>query len=257
MERLKPQNAQGELYVTDTLGILAADGETCAVQLAEDPLEADGINTRAELAEVAARLRDRINTAHMLAGVTIVDPMSVWIDVTVAIEQDVVIHPFTVIRGDARIATGVEIGPFASIRTLTELGPDAKVGTFVELKAVRVGRARRSRISRTSVTQRSAKTRTSPLETSPRTSVISPSSRRKERRSAATSGTGVDNTFLAPVEIGDDTWIAPGTVITENVPPGSLAGFAPRQVIKKGGCTRSMETPTAIELALPASRGAS
>ena len=65
LERLTPHNAQGELYVTDTLGILAADGETCAVQLAEDPLEADGINTRAELAAVAARLRDRINTgAH-------------------------------------------------------------------------------------------------------------------------------------------------------------------------------------------------
>src|SRR5205085_7731129 len=126
-------------YLTDSLGILVGDGETCAVQCAEDPLEADGINTRAELAAVTARLRDRINTEHMLAGVTIVDPVSTWIDVTAAIEPDVTIHPFTVIRGDVRIASGVEIGPFASIRTLTELGPEAKVGTFVELKASSVG----------------------------------------------------------------------------------------------------------------------
>ena len=139
LDRLTPQNAQGELYVTDTLGLLVGDGETCAVQLAEDPLETDGINTRVEFAAVTARLRDRINTEHMLAGVTIVDPATTWIDAGVEIEPDVVIHPFTMIRGEVRIATGVEIGPFASIRTLTELGPDAKVGTFVELKAASVG----------------------------------------------------------------------------------------------------------------------
>ncbi len=139
LERLDPHNAQGELYVTDTLGLLAGGGETCAVRLADDPLEAEGVNTRAELAAAAARLRDRINEAHMLAGVTIVDPASTWIEAGVEIEPDVVVHPFTVIRGDVRIAGGVEIGPFAYIRPVTEIGEGAKIGTFVEVKNTVVG----------------------------------------------------------------------------------------------------------------------
>src|SRR6478735_6875570 len=106
LERLDPHNAQGELYVTDTLGQLVADGEPCAVRLADDPLEAEGVNTRAELALAAASLRDRINEAHMLAGVTIVDPATTWIEAGVEIEPDVVVHPYTVIRGGVRIEGG-------------------------------------------------------------------------------------------------------------------------------------------------------
>jgi len=234
LERLTPQNAQGELYVTDTLGILAAEGETCAVQLADDPLEADGINTRAELAAVTARLRDRINHEHMLAGVTIVDPASTWIDAGVEIEADVVIHPFTVIRGEVRIATGVEIGPFASIRTLTELGPDAKVGTFVELKAASVGaRTKIPHLSYIGDAEIGDGTNVAAGNVTANFSHV-PGQPKKRTTIGSNVRTGVDNTFLAPVEIGDDTWIAPGTVITENVPPGSLAGFAPRQVTKEG-----------------------
>ena len=234
LERLTPHNAQGELYVTDTLGILAADGETCAVQRAEDPLEADGINTRAELAAVAGRLRDRINTAHMLAGVTIVDPASTWIDTGVAIEPDVVIHPFTVIRGEVSIASGVEIGPFASIRTLTEIGQDAKVGTFVELKAARVGaRTKIPHLSYLGDAEIGDGTNIAAGNVTANFSHI-PGQPKKRTTIGSNVRTGVDNTFLAPVEIGDDTWIAPGTVITENVPPGSLAGFAPHQVTKEG-----------------------
>jgi bifunctional UDP-N-acetylglucosamine pyrophosphorylase/glucosamine-1-phosphate N-acetyltransferase len=234
LERLTPHNSQGELYVTDTLGILVGDGETCAVQLAADPLEADGINTRAELAAVTARLRDRINTVHMLAGVTIVDPASTWIDAGVEIESDVVIHPFTVIRGDVRIASGVEIGPFASIRTLTELGPDAKVGTFVELKAARVGA--RTKIPHLSYIGDAEIGEDTNVAAGNVTANFSHEPGQPKKKTAIGSNvrTGVDNTFLAPVEIGDNTWIAPGTVITENVPPGSLAGFAPRQITKEG-----------------------
>ena len=234
LERLTPHNAQGELYVTDTLGILAGDGETCAAHLAEDPLEADGINTRAELAAVAARLRDRINTEHMLAGVTIVDPATTWIDAGVEIEQDVVIHPFTSIRGEVKIASGVEIGPFASIRTLTELGSDAKVGTFVELKAARVGAGTKiPHLSYIGDAEIGEDTNVAAGNVTANFSHV-PGQAKKRTTIGSNVRTGVDNTFLAPVEIGDDTWIAPGTVITENVPPGSLAGFAPRQVTKEG-----------------------
>jgi bifunctional UDP-N-acetylglucosamine pyrophosphorylase/glucosamine-1-phosphate N-acetyltransferase len=234
LEQLTPHNAQGELYVTDTLGVLVADGETCAVQLAEDPLEADGINTRVELAAVAARLRDRINSEHMLAGVTIVDPATTWIDAGVEIAADVVIHPFTAIRGEVRIATGVEIGPFASIRTRTELGPDAKVGTFVELKATSVGaRTKIPHLAYMGDAEIGEDTNIAAGNVTANFSHV-PGEPKKRTTIGSNVRTGVDNTFLAPVEIGDDTWIAPGTVITENVPPGSLAGFAARQVTKEG-----------------------
>src|SRR5438552_1301839 len=83
----------------------------------------------AELARVAARLRDRINEVHMLAGVTIVDPASTWIDAEVELAQDVTIHPFTVLRGAISVAEGAEIGPFAYLRPGTTIAERAKVGT--------------------------------------------------------------------------------------------------------------------------------
>src|SRR5256885_420838 len=119
LERLDAHNAQGELYVTDTLGLLVAEGEPCAVQLADDPLEAEGVNTRAELALAAASLRDRINEAHMLAGVTIVGPTSTGIEAGVEIEPDVVVHPYTVIRGGVRIERRAHIRPFAHVRAVS------------------------------------------------------------------------------------------------------------------------------------------
>ena len=78
-----PENAQEELYLTDSVALLVADGHRVAVHRADDPREAEGVNTRAELAAAAATLRDRVNEAHMLAGATIVDPASTWIDVDV------------------------------------------------------------------------------------------------------------------------------------------------------------------------------
>src|SRR5213592_3945188 len=134
LERLEPHNAQGELYITDTLGLLVAEGHPVAVHTAATAWEVEGINTRVELAFVAGKLRDRLNEAHMLAGVTIVDPGSTWIEVGVEIEPDVTIHPQSVLRGPATIASGVEIGPFAYIRPGTSVGAGAKIGTFVEVK---------------------------------------------------------------------------------------------------------------------------
>jgi bifunctional UDP-N-acetylglucosamine pyrophosphorylase/glucosamine-1-phosphate N-acetyltransferase len=234
LERLEPQNAQGELYVTDTLGLLVGDGETCAVELAADPLEAEGINTRVELADAAARLRDRINEEHMLAGVTIVDPASTWIEVGAEIEPDVTIQPFTFIRGDVRIASGVEIGPFAYIRPGTSVGEGAKIGTFVELKKSTVGAG--AKIPHLSYIGDAEIGEGTNVAAGNITANFShePGVPKKRTTIGRNVRTGVDNTFLAPVEVGDDAWIAPGTVITEDVPPGSLAGFAPRQDTKEG-----------------------
>ena len=234
LERLEAHNVQGELYVTDTLGILVADGDTVAVHIADDPFEVEGINTRVELAAAAAALRDRINEAHMLAGVTIVDPGSTWIEAGVEIEPDVTIHPFTVIRGDVRIASGVEIGPFAYVRPGTALGPRAKVGTFVEIKKSSVGAGTKiphlSYIGDAEIgegTNIGAGNVTANFK-------HEPGQPKARTRIGSNVRTGVDNTFDAPVEIGDDSWIAAGAVITDDVPPGSLAGFPPRQLTKEG-----------------------
>jgi bifunctional UDP-N-acetylglucosamine pyrophosphorylase/glucosamine-1-phosphate N-acetyltransferase len=234
LERLEPQNAQGELYVTDTLGLLVSDGATCAVELAADPLEVEGINTRVELAAAAARLRDRINEQHMLAGVTIVDPASTWIEAGVEIEQDVTVHPFTVIRGEVRLASGVEVGPFAYVRPGTTVGERAKIGTFVEIKKSSVGAG--TKIPHLSYIGDAEIGEGTNVGAGNITANFShePGVPKKRTTIGNNVRTGVDNTFLAPVEIGDDAWIAPGAVITDDVPPGSLAGFAPRQNTKEG-----------------------
>jgi bifunctional UDP-N-acetylglucosamine pyrophosphorylase/glucosamine-1-phosphate N-acetyltransferase len=234
LERLQPKNAQGELYLTDAVGFLVQDGEPVAVHVAEDPREAEGVNTRAELAAAAAALRDRINEAHMLAGVTIVDPQSTWIDGDVDIENDVTIHPFTVIRGSVKIASGVEVGPFAYVRPGTHVGRDAKIGAFVEIKKSSVGA--RTKIPHLSYIGDAEIGEDTNIAAGNITANFKhePGQPKAVTRIGSNVRTGVDNTFDAPVEIGDDAWVAPGAVITEDVPPGSLAGFAPRQTTKKG-----------------------
>ncbi len=234
LDRLEPHNAQGELYVTDTLGLLVGDGETAAVHTAPVAWEVEGINTRVELAFVAEKLRDRINAEHMLAGVTIVDPGSTWIEVGVEIDSDVTIHPFTVLRGDVRISTGVEIGPFAYVRPGTDLGEGSKVGTFVEVKKSKVGA--RTKIPHLSYIGDAEIGEDTNIAAGNITANFShePGRPKGQTRIGSNVRTGVDNTFSAPVDIGDDAWIAPGSVITDDVPPGSFAGFPPRQETKKG-----------------------
>jgi bifunctional UDP-N-acetylglucosamine pyrophosphorylase/glucosamine-1-phosphate N-acetyltransferase len=234
LDRLEPHNAQGELYVTDTLGLLVGDGEPCAVHLAPDAAEVEGINTRAELALAAAALRDRINDAHMLAGVTIVDPATTWIDADVEIAPDTTIQPFTVLKGPIRIATGVEIGPFAYVRPGTVVGEGAKIGTFVEVKASTIGA--RTKVPHLSYIGDAEIGEDTNIGAGGITANFKHEAGLPKARTKIGSNvrTGINNVFDAPVEVGDDAWIAPGSVITDDVPPGSLAGFAPRQETKKG-----------------------
>jgi bifunctional UDP-N-acetylglucosamine pyrophosphorylase/glucosamine-1-phosphate N-acetyltransferase len=251
LDRLEPHNAQGELYVTDTLGLLVRDGDTVAVHTAPVAWEVEGINTRSELAFVAAKLRDRINDAHMLAGVTIVDPATTWIDAEVTIEADATIEPFTVLRGttsvaagavvgphvvavDAEIGRDVAVGPFAYLRPGTVLGEAAKAGTFVELKQARIGA--RSKVPHLSYIGDAEVGEDTNIAAGNITANFPHEKGKPKGRTRIGSNvrTGVDNTFGAPVDIGDDAWIAPGAVITDDVPPGSLAGFAPRQETKEG-----------------------
>jgi len=234
LERLDARNAQGELYLTDAVEHIVAAGGRASAWICPDELATLGINTRAELAVAAAVLRDRINEAHMLAGVTIVDPSSTWIEAGVEIEPDATIHPFSVIRGDVRIASGVEIGPFAYVRPGTVLGERAKIGTFVEIKKSTVGAG--TKIPHLSYIGDAEIGEGTNIGAGAITANFKhePGQPKAKTRIGSNVRTGVDNTFDAPVEIGDDSWIAAGAVITDDVPPGSLAGFPPRQLTKEG-----------------------
>ncbi|HZQ65775.1 MAG TPA: NTP transferase domain-containing protein [Gaiellaceae bacterium] len=231
--KLDARNAQGELYLTDTIEHIVAAGGRAGAWLCPDEEATLGINTRAELAIAAAVLRDRINEAHMLAGVTIVDPATTWIEPDVEIEADATIQPFSVIRGPSRIEAGAEIGPFAYIRPGTTVGSSAKVGTFVEVKASTIGA--RSKVPHSSYIGDAEIGEDTNIAAGNITANFKHAGGPKARtRIGNNVRTGVDNVFNAPVEVGDDAWIAPGTVITDDVPEGSLAGFPPRQVTKEG-----------------------
>jgi len=258
LERLRPENAQGELYLTDTVRDLAAAGERVAVHTAEDPAEVEGVNTRVELAAAAAVLRDRVNHEHMLAGATIVDPASTWIDPSVELEPDSTIHPFTVLRGQTTVAVGAEVGPhvvavdaeigpgalvgpFCYLRPGTVLEAGAKAGAFVEIKNSRIGEGAKvphqSYIGDAEIgegTNIGAGNITANFPHVPG----KPKGRTKIGRNVRT---GVHNAFVAPVEIGDDAWIGAGSVIDEDVPPESLAIARARQETKEGYVRRKRE----------------
>ena len=250
LERLDSHNAQGELYLTDTLAHIVDDGGRAAVYRSPDPEAPVGVNTRADLAHAASVLRSRINERHMLAGVTIVDPSSTWIDAEVTIEPDTVVHPFTVLRGSTRVAGDVEIGPhavavdaeigpgatigpFCYLRPGTVLGPRAKAGTFVEIKNSRVGEgAKVPHLSYIGDAEIGAETNVAAGNIT--ANVRHEPGPKQKTTIGRNVKTGIHNSFIAPVDIGDDAWIAPGSVITDDVPPESLAGFPPRQVTKEG-----------------------
>ena len=251
LERLTPANAQGELYLTDAVSGLVDAGERVAVHVAPDPDETEGVNTRVELALSGELLRDRINRAHMLAGVTIVDPRSTWIEPTVTLEPDTVVHPFTVLRGSTTVGTGAQVGPhavvidatigtnalvgpFCYVRPGTVLESSAKAGTFVELKNTVVGVGAKvphlsymgdadigdeTNIGAGSITANLAH---------------DPAGGKSRTRIGRSVKVGVDTVFVAPVTLGDDAWTAAGTVVTDDVPADALVGFPPRQEIKEG-----------------------
>jgi bifunctional UDP-N-acetylglucosamine pyrophosphorylase / glucosamine-1-phosphate N-acetyltransferase len=259
LERLAPANTQGELLLTDAVRLLTDEGERVAAQPAFDPLEAEGVNTRVDLAAAAAVLRDRINEAHMLAGVTIVDPATTWIDPTVELEPDAVIEPFTVLSGrtsvgegarvgphvvavDTRIGPDVTVGPFCYLRPGTVLEAGAKAGTFVEIKNSRVGEGAKvphlSYVGDADIgdgTNVGAGNITANYPHSPGL----PKNRTSIGRNVRT---GVQNAFVAPIEIGDGAWTAAGSILTKDVPPGALAIARARQENKEGYAARGADS---------------
>jgi len=153
---LRPDNAQGELYITDIVGFAVSRGLRVEAVETPDPDECMGINNRAELADATAYMRRRIARDHMAEGVTFIDPETVYIDADVTIGRDTIIEPGVVITGDSRLGEGchvkagcviegsrladdVTIGPSAHLRPGSELGAGVKIGNYVEIKNSTLG----------------------------------------------------------------------------------------------------------------------
>jgi bifunctional UDP-N-acetylglucosamine pyrophosphorylase / glucosamine-1-phosphate N-acetyltransferase len=262
--KLSTDNDQGEEYLTDVLGLLVAAGHPVGVHRAADPDEALGANDRAQLAALRALLRDRVNTAWMREGVSIIDPASTWVDVTVTLSRDVVVEPNTQLRGGthieegalvgpdttltdvyvgpgasvvrvhgsgARIGAGASVGPYAYLRPGTELGEKGKIGTFVETKNSQIGAG--SKVPHLSYLGDATVGEGTNIGAA--TVTANYDGVRKQRTVIGSHARiGVDNMLVAPVEIGDGAYTGAGTVVRRDVPPGALSVSGGAQRILDG-----------------------
>jgi bifunctional UDP-N-acetylglucosamine pyrophosphorylase / glucosamine-1-phosphate N-acetyltransferase len=249
--RLTADNAQGELYLPQTLDILRGDGHTVAAHIMNDPGLVLGVNDRVGLARVRALAQRAIHERHMRAGVTIVDPAATAIDVDVEIGEDTTIEPFTTIRGSTRIGAGctirhsyivdsliedgVSVGPFAYLRPGTHLRAGSKVGTFVEVKNSDIGAG--AKIPHLSYIGDADVGEGSNLGAATITANYDGAAKHRTTIGRGVR-TSVDTTLVAPVSMGDEAWTAAGSVITEDVPPGALGIARARQVTKEGYAKR-------------------
>lgn len=252
LAHLTADNAQGEQYLTDVLGLLVAEGLPVAVRptTAEEAL---GCNDRVELATARATLRDRINRHWQLAGVTIIDPATTWIDVTVSIGQDAVIEPNTHLRGattlgeaacvgpdvtliDTQVGAGATVlrahavsaeigpeavvGPYAYLRPGTRLHRRVKIGTYVELKQAEVGEGAKV----PHLTYVGDATIGPEANIGAGTVFVNYDGAAKHHTQVGRAAfVGSNSSLVAPVTVGDGAYVAAGSAITRDVGPGELA----------------------------------
>jgi bifunctional UDP-N-acetylglucosamine pyrophosphorylase / glucosamine-1-phosphate N-acetyltransferase len=253
LSRLAPHNAQGELYLTDVLGMACSDGRPVGALSCADRWLVTGVNDRAQLAEAGAELNRRLVRRAMLAGVTIIDPATAWLDVDVELARDVVLRPGVQLHGrcvvgegaqigpdctltdvvvgagasvvrthgsSAHIADGATVGPFAYLRPGTRLGTGGKIGTFVETKNADIGAG--SKVPHLSYVGDATIGEHSNIGAA---SVFVNYDGVAKHKTVVGSHvrTGSDNMFVAPVTVGDGAYTGAGTVVREDVPPGALA----------------------------------
>jgi bifunctional UDP-N-acetylglucosamine pyrophosphorylase/glucosamine-1-phosphate N-acetyltransferase len=135
LDRLDAKNAQGEYYLTDVIGIMVGEGLTVGAMTTDEPLETLGVNSRVQLAEAAKAMQARINTAHMLEGVTMIDPELVWVGPDVTLAPDVELLPMTFLEGATSVASGAVLGPNARVRD-SRIGERAVVDASVVVSSV-------------------------------------------------------------------------------------------------------------------------
>lgn len=253
LDQLTSDNSAGEYYLGDVLPALRGEGLRVVAHLAGDPNVNLGINHRADLALATAEARRKILERHMLAGVTIVDPASTWIDADVEIEADVTIEPGTTLRGtttvgpdsilgphstviDSRIGGGARVvhshvvesevgdaatvGPFTHLRPGASLATESKVGSFVEVKESQIGQA--AKVPHLAYVGDADVGAGANVGAG---SITANYDGRIKRRTKIAEGAriGVNNSLVAPVSVGEGAYTGAGAVIREDVPDGALA----------------------------------
>jgi bifunctional UDP-N-acetylglucosamine pyrophosphorylase / glucosamine-1-phosphate N-acetyltransferase len=251
--RLSTDNAQGEQYLTDVLGIARDDGHRVGTFACTDPWLVEGVNDRVQLAALGVELNRRLTERWMREGVTMTDPSTVWLDAGVELAPDVVLEPNVQLRGatcagegavigpdttltdvrvgagarvvrthggDAEIGDGANVGPFAYLRPGTKLHDSGKIGTFVEVKNSEIGRG--TKVPHLSYVGDATIGEYSNIGAA---SVFVNYDGVTKRRSTVGSHarTGCDNMFVAPVSVGDGAYTGAGAVLRQDVPPGALA----------------------------------
>ena len=279
LSRLSVDNAQQELYLTDVVSIVRQDGLVVQARHVDDSALVAGVNNRVQLAELGAELNRRIVAAHQLAGVTIVDPATTWIDVDVTIGRDTVIQPGTQLLGGTRIGgrctigpdttltdvavgdgasvvrahgtsasigDGATVGPFTYLRPGTVLGADGKLGAFVETKNSTIGTGTKvphlTYVGDADIGEHSNIGASSVF--------VNYDGMSKQRTTVGSHvRTGSDTMFVAPVSVGDGAYTGAGTVVREDVPPGALAVSGGRQRNIEGWVQRKRPGSAAAEAA--------
>ncbi len=254
----------GEVYLTDLVALAAQQGGVAALELA-DAEEVLGVNTREELARAAERLRADIARRHMASGVTIVDPARTYIDAGVVIGPDTVVHAGAHLRGRTRIGASVRIdvgavltdmtvgdgteilpycvlersevgagarlGPHARVRPECRLADGVHVGNFVELKKTTLGRGSKAN----HLAYLGDATIGADVNIGAGTITCNYDGARKHQTVIEDGAfIGSDSQLVAPVTVGKDAYVASGSSVTEDVPPGALAIARSRQVNKAG-----------------------
>ena len=274
LDNLENDNSAGEYYLGDVLPMLRDQGLRVVAHLAPDPNLNLGVNHRGDLALVAAEARRQILERHMLAGVTIVDPESTWIDAEVEIEPDATIEPGTTLRGqttvgrdsiigphstliDAEIGSGVRIlhsyvveasvgddatvGPFAYLRPDAKLEGGAKAGSFVEIKNSNIGEgAKVPHLSYVGDADVGAG-----ANVGAGSITANYDGRRKNRtKIGERARVSVNTSLVAPVSVGDDAYTGAGAVIREDVPDGALGVSSNEQRNIEGYAQQKSDEPS-------------
>jgi len=226
LPRISNDNAKGEYYLTDAVGLLIEAGRKAVAVAAAEPEECEAVNSREDLARVTGIMRQRINRMHMAAGVTIVDPATTYIEHDVAIGQDTVIGPCTVIRGPTRIGPNCRIGPMAHLRPGTVLDEGAEVGAFVETKNAHLGAGVIARHL----------SYLGDCDIGPGTNVgcgtitaNSDGHQKYHTQVGAHAFLGAGTVLVAPTSVGDNAQTGAGSVVTRGrpVPPGQTYAGVP------------------------------
>lgn len=284
--RLRADNAQRELYLTDAIGLVRGDGLPVRAQHVADTTLVAGVNDRVQLSALAAELNRRIIERHQRNGVTVADPRTTWIDADVEIGPDTVIAPGTQLLGATAIGSdctigpdttltsmevgdgasvirthgelsvigaGATVGPFTYLRPGTELGAHGKLGAFVETKNAVIGTG--TKVPHLTYVGDADIGEHSNIGAS---SVFVNYDGETKRRTTVGSHvrTGSDTMFVAPVTVGDGAYTGAGTVLREDVPPGALAISAGPQRNIEGWVVRKRPDSKAASAARAANQAA-